>query len=84
MVGQLAKVCSIIDGITNVDNHLDTVKEVIEDTMDMKVLLQELRVKIISRIEHLSNPQLVSLRLLSLDSENSGKLCISYCSAGFM
>jgi hypothetical protein len=62
MVGQLAKFCSIIEGVTDIDEHLSTVNEVIEDTLDMTVLLNEFRQKILSKIEHLSNPQLVYWR----------------------
>ena len=59
-IGSLAKVCAIMDGVANVDHHLETIKEVAEECADMNILLEELRNKILSRISHMPHPHVVS------------------------
>lgn len=49
-IGNLAKVCALIDAITNVDGHLEVIGKVLEESIEMDTLVTELREKILSKM----------------------------------
>lgn len=75
MVGQLAKCCGILDALTNISGHLDTVTEVLEDTADQNVLLAELRTKMLDLLNKEKDPKLGLISIFSaVDVDGSGSI----------